>query len=305
MTFMVSLSKMNKLTFILGISPYLLYQKSNKFESSAYTLLYTLTYFLSVSLSLIFIAFSYYMNESSFQSTFVTITFLQQAAAMTLFYCVMINLLRNSKKHANFLNDLVHLDKGFTEFCTNNMSGKSELTYRSLVLLPCFNFVVLVTNLYLNRGHLQLFEYVWNTLIFLESTTISLIAYYVRCLAAVLISKSTLIFQRVDLILLELKDSNVNQQHCRSKLTTCFEAFDDIVDLKTKFSDIFGIQLLLNAAYDFLIITVSAYGFAYFDLKSPMFLYYIVAYTLPLVVKCVLLVHTLDSLANQVWTPKD
>lgn len=302
MTFVQNLSKINKFVFLFGISPYLLNRKTNKFECSVYTLIYTFLYFLSISISITYMAFSYYLSDGQMlQSTFMILTLLQQATVMTIFYSTMLDLMLKRQKHANFLNSLVELDSILAKFCTNTNNCDSDLIslYRQSIFVVCFDAVVCIINSIVYVDQMQVFEHLWNTLQFFQNISLTMVGCYIRCFAIVLHHRCSPICKSLDAIGNDLRYTDNNQQRI-SDLMNCFEAFDEVMSLKKQLSSIFGIQLLLNSAFVFIILTISVYGLLYFQTKNLMILYYFVAYNLPHGIKCMLLVLALDTLANQV-----
>lgn len=301
MTFVQNLSKISKLVFFFGISPYSLNRKSNKFECSVHTLIYTFVYFLSISFALIYMAFAYYLTDGQmFQSTFMVLTLLQQATVMIIFYSTMLDLLLKRQKHANFLNSLVEMDSKLAKFCTKTNCDNDLLSlYRLNIFVVCFDGVVCLTNSILNIKQMRRFEHLWNVMQFFQNISLTMVGYYIRCFAIVLYHRCSPIFKRLDSIGNDLRYTDNNQERIVD-LMNCFEAFDEIMNLKQQLSSIFGIQLLLNSAFDFIILTISVYALLYYQTKDFAILYYFVAYNLPHAIKCVLLVLALDTLANQV-----
>lgn len=110
MSFCNNLSKINKLVFLFGIFPSTFNHKANKFECSIYGLTYTLIYFLSTSITIIYIAYDHHLKNGigkMLQTTFSILIILQFVTVMDIFYSAMINLIVNRPMHANFLNSLV------------------------------------------------------------------------------------------------------------------------------------------------------------------------------------------------------
>lgn len=304
MTFAQNLSKINKLVFVFGISPYLLNEKTNRFECSVRTLIYSFVYSLSISVTLQYMALSYYVATGEmFQSTFMILTLLQQATIMIIFYSTMLDLLLKREKHAKFLNNLVELNSNLTKFSTNHDGNNCDKE-----LLSLHNYHILVIGFYasictvssiINRNVMQPFEHLWNALQFCQTMSLTMVGYYIRCFAIILHQSCSPIFKSLDSIGNDLRYTN-NKNERITDLIECFEAFDEVMNLKKQLSSIFGIQLLLNSAFDFMILTISVYGLLYFNSKSIALLYYFIAYSLPHGIKCVLLVLALDTLANQV-----
>ncbi len=300
-SFVQNLSKINKFVFVFGISPYLLNQKTNKFECSALTLIYSFTYFMCISIAILYIVFTYFLVDGQmFQSTYAILTLLQQATIMTIFYTIMFNLLRKRHDHANFLNSLVQLDSNLAKFCKNKNYGNEMVsTYRQIIFVVCFNAVACIVNSIIDRNRMANHEHWWNAVQFFQTISITLVAYYIRFFAIILNRRCVPIFQKLDSIAYDVRYAK-NSRLLISETMNCFEAFDEVMYLKKDLSDIFGIQLLLNSAFDFMMLTISVYGLLYFQAENLTFLYYLVVYNGPHAIKCVLLVLALDTLANQV-----
>lgn len=252
-------------------------------------------------------AFAHYlMDGQMFQSTFMILTLLQQATIMIIFYSTMVDLMLKRKKHANFLNSLVELDSNLAKFCTNTNCDNDLISlYRQSIFFVCFDAVVYIINSIINIDQMQSFEHLWNAVQFFQNISPTLVGYYIRCFAIVLHHRSSQICKSLDAIGNDLRYTDNKQQRI-SDLMNCFEAFDEVMSLKKQLSSIFGIQLLLNSAFVFIILTISVYALLYFQAKNLSILYYFVAYNLPHAIQCVLLVLALDTLANQVrliWKP--
>lgn len=301
MTFVQSLSKISKLVFFFGISPYSFNQKTSKFECSTYSLIYTLVYFLSISIAKTYIALAFFVKGGEMlQSTFMILTLLQQTTVMIIFYSTMLDLMLKRRKHANFLNCLVELDASSARFCTN-ANGDNELSslYKECVFIITFNCIVCITNSTFNLNQMQIFEHVWNAVELFQNISITMVAYYIRSFAIILHRRCSPIFTTLEAIGNDLRYNGHDRERL-SDLMNCFEAFDEVMMLKKQLSDIYGLQLLFNSLFDFIILTLSVYGLLYFQTKNLTILFYFVAYNVPHGVKCVLLVLALDTLANQV-----
>lgn len=236
-------------------------------------------------------------------STFMILTLLQQTTIMIIFYSIMLDLTLKRQKHAKFLNSLVDLDSNLAKFNTISTEhcDKDLLSlHKQNILVVCVYATVCILHSISNRHVMQPVEHLWNALQFFQTTSIMLTGYYIRCFAIILHCRCTPVFKTLDSIRNHLRYTNNNNNERIPDLIECFEAFDDVMNLKNQLSSIYGIQLLLNSAFDFIILTISVYGLLYFDTKSITVLYYFIAFNLPHAIKCVLLVLALDTLANQV-----
>ncbi|XP_037035878.1 uncharacterized protein LOC119074037 [Bradysia coprophila] len=217
----------------------------------------------------------------------------------------MLDLMLKRQKHVDLLNSLVQLDSNLRKVYTNNKNyGNNLLTmHRQIVFVVCFYAAVLIVTSTINWYQMAYFEHLWNLLQFFLIISITLVAYYVRCIAVILNHICLPIFERLDSIANDLRSPrNDHQKHIVSEVMDCFESFDDVMSLKNQLSSIFGIQLLLNSAFDFIILTISVYGLLYFQTKSLLFLYYVTFNNIPHIFKSVSLVLALDKLANQIST---
>ncbi len=297
-SFVQNLSKINKFVFVFGISPYLLNKKTNKFECSTLTLIYSFTYFMCISITISYMAFSYFLSDGRMlQSTFTILVLLQQATIMTIFYSIMFNLLRKRHDHANFLNSLIQLDLNLGKFYTNKIYGNELVSlHRQIIFVVCFNAVASIINSITDLNRKENYEHVWNAMQFFQTISITLIAYYIRLFAIILNQRCMAIFEKLN----STVRCNNKSRLLISEVMNCFEAFDEVMYLKKDLSDIFGIQLLLNSAFDFIMLTISVFGLLYFQAENLTVLYYFCVHNGPHVLKCVLLVLALDTLANQV-----
>lgn len=302
MTFLRNLSRLNKLVFLFGISPYLLNRKSKKFECSIYTLIYSVTYFLSLSIAIHYLAYSQHINGLIFKSTLPIVIFLQQVTVMVIFFSVMMDFLLKRRKHAEFLNDLVQLDKHLEKF-DQIVDRKNELTSMCtyIVFAVCYYATVSIFTSVIG-GKKEPLEYVWDALQFFQSISVTLAAHYIRSFAVSLNNMCIPIFRKITSIGDYLQNINDGSKRYSCELLNCIGAFDKVMNLKTQLSNTFGFQLLLNSAFDFITLTISAFGVMYFQVRinSSLFTLYFIAYNVPLIVKSVLLVEALDTLGNQV-----
>lgn len=301
MTFVENLSKINKFAFLFGISPCSLNRKSNKFECSAKTLLYTFCYFLAISIPIIYISFAYYLSdETMFQSMFMILSVLQQATVIIIFCSSMLDLMLKRQRRANFLNLLVELDSKLAKFDNNENRGNDLLAlYQQNIFVVCFHATVCLTNSILHRNRMEQYEHAWNGIQFFQTASLTLAGYYIRNFAIILHHRCSPIFESLNSIGNDLRYTSHNENSV-SELMNCFDAFDEVMNLKKQLSSIYGIQLLLNSAFDFIMLTISVYGMLYFQTQNFEILFYFSAYNLPHAIKCVLLVLALDTLANQV-----
>lgn len=302
MTFIRTLSRINKLVFFFGIAPYLLNRKSKKFESSIHTLIYSVSYFLSLLIVITYLACTQKVDANMFRSTFSIVIFLQQTTVMVIFCSIMIDFLLKRRKHAEFLNNLVQLDLNLAKF-DQNSDHKNGVSSMYIGIVVCYFATVSIFTSMITGNQKQPVDYLWDVLQFFQSISVILVALYIRSFAVVLNHMCIPIFRKISSIGDDLKSTDDGSTtHIICQLMSCLRKFDEIMILKTQLSNIFGFQLLLNSAFEFTILTISAYGLMYFQLRlnSALFLYYFIAYNFPLIIKSVLLVEALETLANQV-----
>lgn len=300
MTFRLNLSKINNFVFFFGISPYSFNRDSDKFECSIKTLAYTFVYFLCISITILYIALNYFVNDGKmFQTTFMILTLLQQSTVMFIFYAAMLDLIVKRKKHVGFLNNLIDLDSNLTILNINTNSDVLSTLHKQHFCIVFFYAAVYIINSTTNLDKMQSFEHVWNTMQFFQIMSLTMVGYYIRCFAIILHQRCKPIFERLNFIRRDMMLTNYKQERL-AELMQCFGSFDEIMDLKNQLSNIYGVQLLLNSAFDFIMLTISVYGILYYQTQSAAVLYYFLAYNLPHAIKCVQLVLALDTLADQV-----
>lgn len=266
------------------------------------TAIYTFVYFLAISIPLIYIAIVYYLKDGQmFQNTFTVIYLLQYATVMIIFYSAMIDLMINRQMFVNFINHLVEVDSNLVKLNAGpNYSNDLSSLHKQHILVVFLYAAVHTTSSILDRDQMSLHLYVWNVLQFFQIMSLTLIGYYIRCFALILVHRCKLIFEYLDLIRDNLLHTNCRQEHLLEPIMKCFESFDDLMNLKKQLSKLFGVQLLLNSACDFIILTISVYGMIYFVKENTSMIFYFAAFNLPHGIKCVLLVVALDQLAEQV-----
>lgn len=303
MTFTKKLTQISKLLFFFGISPYFFNRKSNKFECSIYTLTYTFVYSLTISSAIIYILFAYHTEEKigrSFSTTYITLGLLQQSIVIILSSSIMLDLIVKRQMHATFLNNLIELDANLVKLkiSSNNDSDLNSLHLQHILIIFIYASVYFINSIiYVN--YVRFFEHVWNALQFFQTVSLTLVGYYIRCLATIITHRCRKIFRRLDVIRRDLLQNNYNQDLI-AELLKGFKSFDELMNLKNQLSNLYGIQLLLITAFDFIVLTISVYGILYYQTQSIAILYYFVMYNLSHGISCVLLVLALETLSNQV-----
>lgn len=299
MIFSSKLTKINRFLILFGISPSSYNEKLNKFECSVCTLSYTLAYFLVISIAIIYMSFVYHLkNGELFRTTFSILTFLQYATVMTIFYATIIDLMMKRKMFSNFLNNLVKLDTNLAKLNINTNSADLSSLHKQHIFIVFFYAFVYLTKSIIYANRFKIFEHVWNALNYFQTISLTMVGYYIRSFAIILTRRCKAVLEYLDVIRNDLFHSNDNQESI-VELLKCLESFDEIMILKNDLSTIFGLQLLLNSAFDFIMLTISVYGMTYF-IKDIENLYYFAAFNLPHAIKCILVVLALDTLADQV-----
>lgn len=303
MTFTKKLTQISKLLFFFGISPYFFNQKSNKFECSIVTIIYTCAYSLSISFAIIYILFTYYLEEEVarlLSTTFKTIGLLQQSTIIIISCLTLFDLIVKRKMHAGFLNDLIELDTNLAKLkmkSNRRSSDLSSLRVQQIAIIFVYAIIYFINSImYLN--FVKWFEHVWNALQFFQTISLTLVGYYIRCLATILYHRCEPILHHLDLVRTQFSYNNYSQGLI-AELIKDFKLFDEIMNLKNQLSNIFGLQLLLNTTLNFVILTISVYGILYYHTQSGILYFFVTSY-LCHTINCVLLVTTLDTLSDQV-----
>lgn len=305
MTFTKLLSQISKLMFFLGISPCSFNQKSNKFECSTYTLSYTIAYFLTISFAVFYVYVAFYLKDgfvegSKITTTFTVLSLLQQFIVMIIFYSTLLDLIVKRQRHADFLNKLIDLDAYLVKLnMSTNYSSDLTSLHRQHILILFIYAIIHLSNSIIHVNYMRRFEHAWNVLQYFQAMSLTMVGYYIRCFVIILNHRCQPVFEYLDFVKSELVHTN-HSQKCLAKLMKGFEAFDEIMNMKNQLSNIYGVQLLLNAAYDFTMLTISVYGILYYQTQNIAVLSYFVMYNLPHALNCVLHVLALDTLANQV-----
>lgn len=298
MTFEQNLSKIIKVLLLFGISPYFFNEKSKKFECSKCASLYTLFYFLMNFLAITYLTVVHF----SYGGDVFSILALLKNATVTITFCsVMLDLVLNCQKYANYLNSLIQLDTKLGKLINVNCHT-THLMPMQIGVIVCFFLTGFLLDLIIYRDEMEKFQHAWNVTCFFQGISITLMACYVRCLAIILHRRSVGIIDRLDSIGHDLQfPVGINEQKVSERIRACVDAFDDLMTLKNQLSDIFGVQLFLMSTFDFIILTISVYCLLYFfHYQNFQLLFYWFAFNVPHAIKCVLVVSALDKLANQV-----
>lgn len=307
MSFSNNLSKINKLVFLFGISPITFNHKANKFECSVYGLTYTLVYFLSTSITIIYIAYDHHLKNGigkMLETTFSIFIILQFITVMVIFYSAMINSIVNRQMHANFLNSLVEVDSNLAKLNININHGDLSSLHKQHIFIVLLYVTFCIIESITQKNWTLLVQHLMNVVQFLLTISLTLIGYYIRCLAIILYHRCNGILESIDVIRNDLLHTNCRQE-LLDELKKCFKAFDELMNLKKQMSKLFGVSLLLSSAFDFIILTIAVYGTLYFFKQFPIRnIYYFAIYYLPLIIKCVLLAEALHTLGDQVGLKK-
>ncbi len=292
MNFQNNLTNITNFVFVFGITPYKFNRKTNKFECSPFSLIYTVVYFVVISIGLVYVSIGYYLKNVTTASI---LNILKFTTVMTIFNSILINLLLNRQKHAIFLNKLLKAGRNLTELNILLDHG-CLLLHRQHIFLVCLSATFYIIDAIFEWNEMDLSGFAWYFLHFFQTSALTLVTYYIRCIA-------TALYQAC-IGVLKYMDNKIHDDRTKLKidgLMQCFKAFDELTYLKKQLSSIFGIQLLLSSAFDFIIVTISVYELLYyakpFQLKN---LFYFAVYSLPHIIKCVLLVEALETLADQV-----
>jgi len=228
-------------------------------------------------------------------TTFTILLLLQNATVMIIFYVTIIDLMINRKMFANFLNNVVKLDANLAKLNVTTNSGDLSSLHKQHMFIVFFYASVYLMKSIIYAHNMQRFEHIWNALLFFQTISLTMVGYYIRSFAIILTNRCKPILEHLDFILCNTNDSRV----LIVEIMKCLESFDEVMILKNELSNIFGVQLLLNSAFDFIMLTISVYGMIYF-IKDMENLYYFTAFNIPHAIKCILVVVALDTLAHQV-----
>lgn len=188
MSFCSNLSKINKLVFLFGIAPYLFDSKTNKFKCSIPSLTYTFAYFLFSSITIIYQTYDHHSNNGIakiFETTLSILSFIQFTTVMIMFYGALINLIVNRRKHARFLNSLVELDSNLAKIIINNSHVDLSTLHKQHVLLVLLYVLFCIVDSLINRHRWMPTDHLWNFVQLLQTATLTLLGFYIRCLAII------------------------------------------------------------------------------------------------------------------------
>lgn len=299
MRFHNNLSKITNFVFVFGICPYKFNRTTNQFECSALSLNHTIAYFLATSTALIYVSVGYYLKDGIKVTSILS--FLKFTTVMTIFCSTFINLLLNRKIHANFLNKLLKLECNLTKLNVKLNHDYLLWLHRQHISILVISATFYVVDGIIERNEMTLSGGLWYVMHFFQTATLTLVTYYIRCIAIILHQACKSVLEHIDnKIRKDLMRTKCNPAKI-VELMNCFKAFDELTNLKQQLSKIFGVLLLLTSADDFTVVTIAVYDLLYYlNQFKVVNLFYFAAYSLPHIIKCVLLVESLDTLADQV-----
>ncbi len=298
MNFNYNLAKVTNFIFVFGITPYKFNRNTNRFECSSFSWTYTVVYFVVISVGLTYVSFGHHLKNGTTASI---LNILKFTSVLLIFNSILINLLLNRQKHSNFLNKLLKADCNLTELNIKLDHEYLLLLHRQHIFVVFLSAIFYIIDAIFEWNRLNYSDCVWCFLHFFQTSALMLVTYYIRYIATVLYQACQGILKYMDNnIRNELERTQCNQDKI-DELMQCFKAFDELTHLKKQLSDTYGVLLLLTSAVDFVTVTISVYGLLYYSRPLKIInLCYFAAYSLPQIIKCVLLVEALETLADQV-----
>lgn len=298
MNFYNSLSKIAFFLFLFGLCPFILNRKTNKFECTACTLAYTVVYYTSVSVARLYCSYDYLASDDATNSI---LSFFKFIVVLALFISTLVNLMVNAQNHSNFFNKLLDIELVLAKFNVRLDHGHLRSQHMEHILIVVFYALIYAIEFIVKTGEATLSAQIWYTLQFFENTTLTLVGYYIRCIAITLSTGCRGVVEyidvhlRHDLLLPTCKSESIVE------LLNSLKAFDDLMQMKKQISETFGILLLFTTSFDFIVVTIAIFKVIDYstNIQFEIWIYFL-TYHLPHIIQCVLLTEALNTLAEQV-----
>lgn len=275
--------------FIFGICPFSLYNKH--YITTWPSFLYSIILLLTIVSTSIYITLpSSFLANPKDSNTYYILTRIYILALYVFFISSQILSIWYRKLHANLLNHLV--------FIKMNLKLIKQVTfnYMAIYIYLCCYLLLILLNLIFRFLPVEIM--LFNIIFTVKLTSQMLLVAHVRCISYIL----SIEISRVSYLIQEIINSIQLESHYKS-LLILFQQFENILKIKQIFSATFSIQLFVILGCDFMILTMFSYQIATFVITGTIFSEYITIitfYILPQLIKCVVLIATLDHLGDKV-----
>ncbi len=265
-------------------------------------LLYISVYTIAITLAMGFFGyFVYFIHgfDRIIQDTASISGHSQTVFVIIIFYATIIVALCHKKAQSKYFNRVQAFDEKLTgklKIDIENANILSWMVYQHLfVIVAELSFYIIGQLL---EGF-TVYSFTFHFFLGFMILTITLAALHVRNCGILLAKRFKVLHNKLD----RITDSpSLSTVQCE-ELLNVFDFVEDLFVLKHKFGKAFGMQLLLNSAFDFIYLTIAIY-YVLMSLVQLGFewkeVYKFMAFSLTHIVKNVMIVFVMENLAGQV-----
>lgn len=301
MTFISDFKPTIRTLFMFGLCPFSINTNINKLQCTWLTLIcsfgFSTSFAIFVNYALYRVFFENRAASEIFEDTFKITRTVQRFLVALIYYVTIITSIKQRKNHVKFLNHLDDVNKRLENIIMSKVLHIS--LWKSVIILLIY-LIFNAVGSFIWRDYFSDLLVIYCFLHALETTTIMLSVVYIRYLGLILLLHFTNLcrlfkfYMSVDLSI---------KENCL-KLINIVDLLEELNDLKRIFNKIFGFQMLINAMFDIILITVALYT-TFLEYHRRNFyvrsVYHIFVYIMPHVIKNIMMVRILDLLAKQVF----
>ncbi|KAJ6627579.1 hypothetical protein Bhyg_16259 [Pseudolycoriella hygida] len=256
------------LFFFFGICPYKYNDITETIDCCPLRLIYSLVYHIFTSLYIDYAYAIYHSKQMLTQgfSTYEISKIIEDISCVVLHHCCMVNVFLQRKNYARFLNTLNAFERRVeTQFGVKSHTKHETFTTTAMITVSIIYFVLTCGfNTYL---------YGWSTttVLFFVCLSLKMLSYLLVSMQicyinVVMLNRFHLVFNFAHDTIRKKCSSDLTQKQSFSKsLVKCLRKLEELYAMKSKFSDTFGLQILLIVSNNFFVMTIAFY----FSLKPP------------------------------------
>lgn len=296
---------------LFGLTPFRYNESSKRFELKLLNIIQSFGSYLMISITVIIltIIYRYPDGETNLANTANVTVFSQDIVLVTMYNVAMINWFLIRRDHINFLNKFIEMDtklkvKLNISVVTPPMYYRKSFYLQISIIVFC---IFLISNQIVRDVFTERFEWSISILNITFGTQIvaqMLTIFYIGCLAGALNKCFEVVFIKMSEI------TNVQQeiqQQMNKDLVVCVNLFDELISLKSNFSQLFGHQLLLIFLFEFVNLTISVYFILVYLVENQSLLtsmYLLFLFVIPHLSMFVCLIRYMQQLADVVSSIK-
>ncbi len=249
MDFVINPKSLNILCFF-GISPHRYNHTTRTIDCSIFRLIYIGVYFIVTSVS---IDSSKIIGPGL--TTYEIAKIIENVARSIIHNFCIVDVIFRRQSYANFLNDLNDFQKGIESELKCKASTKTEHTVSLAVILSLIVYMLVISVLTCVINWTQSLT---SITYFFYNLSFLLVGVDLCSLSRILLKYYKIVFQSIGSLVKKVGSSE-NDDISSKRLIKCFQKLGQLNDVKLKFSDLFGSQILLIVSFNFTIITIALY----------------------------------------------